>query len=170
MSIKLRWYSGAYYNTAQIIESIKSSDKQYWGTAGSSLSYYCSPPSLLSFMSGESSMDPLSRFHRLKKENEINALEEEVIGRIAASTLLTKNQIIMYARMRKGVAISAIRIPVVILSQISFHFWTAVCMIHLRWGIEIIIAQRSLLCKNLKKGFKSTLYWTVTAVYFGHRK
>lgn len=99
MAIEEKWYDGKYYNATKLINTEESTPEQYWGIAGSSLNIKRSPPSLLDAMSEKIFPGSISRFRLLNQTSSVDAFEEEMVARIAASTLLTKKQLIDYMKL-----------------------------------------------------------------------
>ena len=100
MRIESKWSGGKYYNAAKLIKDEESNKKYYWGIAGSSMEVKRSPEPFLDTLSKKVVLGGNSQFRTLDQKPMIDSFEEEMIARIAASTILTKEQLIDFMKLR----------------------------------------------------------------------
>ena len=96
MAIEEKWYDGKYYNQFELIHETNDTNKQYWGIEHAAVTIQSPSPSLFSVMSGKISFNSTMRVTIMEQTNEIDTLEKEMVARIAASALLTQEQLTEY--------------------------------------------------------------------------
>ena len=94
-----KWYDGNYYRAETFVTEEENTEKLYLGTSGARVEVITPTASFLERLHNQRRKQSGLEPQFVSENTELDALDEEIVARIAASAMLTKKQLIRYLKL-----------------------------------------------------------------------